>query len=56
MATKEYLANAADLSLSQFSLVSGGPFHELLRWLGYRGKDGLPNRWAAYVLALLAWL
>ena len=40
----------------RFSLVAGGPFHALLRGLGWVGEDQVPIRRAAIALALLAWL
>lgn len=44
------------ITSSRFSLVVGGPFHGTLRRLGLTGKDQLPTRRAALVLALTAWL
>ena len=39
----------------EFSLVSGGPFHGVLAYLGLLGPDRLPTWRTAFVLALLAW-
>ncbi len=39
-----------------FSLVLGGPFHDLLGRLRLVGADRLPTRRTALLLALLAWL
>jgi hypothetical protein len=39
-----------------FSLVAGGPFHAILRHIGWIGEDLLPTRGAAVGLALIAWL
>lgn len=39
----------------KFSLVSGGPFHNLLARLGLLGPDCLPTWKTAVVLVLLAW-
>ncbi len=39
----------------RFSLVVGGPFHDVLRRFGGLAADGLPRLGAAFVLALLAW-
>lgn len=41
---------------SRFSLVVGGPFHQMLSRLGLTGVDQLPTRRAALFLALSAWL
>lgn len=43
-------------AVKRFSLVSGGPFHSLLRRFGLLETDQLPSRKTAVVLALLAWL
>ncbi len=40
----------------QFSLVIGGPFHQLLSRLKLLGPDELPTRKAAFMLALVAWM
>jgi hypothetical protein len=39
----------------QFSLVSGGLLHDLLRRVGLLGDDGLPRHSVAIGLALVAW-
>jgi hypothetical protein len=40
----------------RFSLVAGGPFHSILRRVGWIGEDLLPTRGAAVGLAMIAWL
>ena len=50
------MATESGESHERFSLVAGGPFHALLRLLGWVGEDLLPTRRAALILALLAWL
>lgn len=42
-------------STPRFSLVIGGPFHDLLRRFGGLAGDGLPRPGAAVALALIAW-
>jgi len=46
----------ADAGSDRFSLVVGGPFSTLLRWLCLTGPDQLPTWRAATALAIAAWL
>ena len=50
------MASASADTQERFSLVTGGPFHSLLRRLGLTGPDQLPTWRAALLLALAAWL
>jgi hypothetical protein len=43
-------------NVAQFSLVFGGPFHDLLNRLRLLGPDRLPTLGAALTLTLIAWL